>query len=60
MKRTIPVIGELISEEVFPPDDDAKIARHGWAALLALLQHKGVISEQEAQAVIMKAHRQGG
>lgn len=40
-----------------PTQQDAAVSRHGWAALLSLLQDKGVITEQEAQAVIMKAHR---
>ena len=38
-------------------EDDGLIARHGWAALMALLRLKGLITEDEALAVMEKAHQ---
>jgi len=34
---------------------DGTLARQGWAALLGLLQLKGLITEDEARAVVAKA-----
>jgi len=36
--------------------DDALVARHGWATLMALLRLKGLITEDEALMVTQKAH----
>lgn len=37
-------------------DDNAIIARHGWAALLKLLVAKGVITQDESMGVVSAAH----
>lgn len=37
-------------------EENAAIARHGWAALLALMEHKGLITPQERMGVIQRAH----
>lgn len=36
--------------------DDALVARHGWASLLLLLTRKGLITEAESHQVILDAY----
>ncbi len=36
--------------------EDAKVARRGWAALLAVLSAKGVITEDEHRDIAAEAH----
>lgn len=38
-------------------EENAAIARHGWAALLNLLEHKGLITKDERLGVISQAHQ---
>jgi hypothetical protein len=38
-------------------EENAAIARHGWVALLNLLEHKGLITGDERLEVITRAHQ---
>lgn len=38
-------------------EENAGVARHGWAALLQLLVAKGLISPEESMQVVAQAHR---
>lgn len=40
-----------------PVEDDAGVSRAGWAALMRLLQAKGLITEAEVQNVVLEAYQ---